>query len=578
MKKNLKKLLAVILALTMVLGVTACGNEKDNIQDETEPSEQVQQIPNPVKCTELGTPLADLRVRQALAHAIDMDTVIEALFYGNGRRAVSFTQPGPWLNPEVQAYDYDPEKAKELLAEAGWPTDYVLDVVYYYDDQLTEDVLRVIGTYWDAVGVKSSFRKLEGDLTAQLWAVPEKPAEDDSAVDWDLAYGAVAALSESEFYNRFASTASNNSHTPPVEGLDELISLAAAAPDEAAQKELYGRIQQILAENLSAIPLYHQDCFIYTSDYLNTGSAVAGNDQFTYDKDILNWTTTREDNTLYTNGGPVEFYSDPTVNPGQYLYQELVFERLLNADSRLNPTDGQLAESYTLSDDGKTAEFILREELLWQDGEPLTAEDVKFTFELYMKCPGANSVLTGVLDALEGAESWKSGKAEDCTGIVIEENKITFRFDEARADALKVFSQWPVLPKHCLENVKPEKLQQSDFWKSPVGSGPYRVGQTEFGDHCILERWEEYRITGDGNIDRVYMAASGETDENLVVWARMDQLDYAWGKSTDEAAAIEQIEGMGAEKVQIPYTRCFFINQYPHESFRAAQETTEPEA
>ena len=195
-----------------------------------------------------------------------------------------------------------------------------------------------------------------------------------------------------------------------------------------------------------------------------------------------------------------------------------------------------------------------------------------------MKCPGANAVLTGVLDALEGAESWKSGEAEDCTGIVIEENKITFRFDEARADALKVFSQWPVLPKHCLENVKPEKLQQSDFWKSPVGSGPYRVGQTEFGDHCILERWEEYRITGDGNIDRIYMAASGETDENLVVWARMDQLDYAWGKSTDEASAIEQIEGMGAEKVQIPYTRCFFINQYPHESFHAAQETTEPEA
>ena len=51
MKKNLKKLLAAILALTMVLGMTACGNEKTNIQDGTEPSEQVQQIPNPVKCT-----------------------------------------------------------------------------------------------------------------------------------------------------------------------------------------------------------------------------------------------------------------------------------------------------------------------------------------------------------------------------------------------------------------------------------------------------------------------------------------------------------------------------------------------
>ena len=570
MRMNIKKLTVLLLVLLLVL--TGCGPEAEA---ETETRGPVSQSrPNLEDCTELGTPLADIRVRQALVHAIDMDTVIEALLQGNGRKAVSFTEPGPWLNPEVAEYDYDPEKAKELLAEAGWPSEYVLDVVYYYDDPLTLDVLNVIGSYWDAVGVKSRFRKIEGDLASQLWLAPENPEEDDARVSWDLAYGAVAALSESEFYGRFASTASNNSHTPPVEGLDERILRAAKAPDEETQKALYGEIQQILAENVLAIPLYHQDCFIYTSDYIDTAAAAAGNDQFAYEKDILNWTTTREDGTLYTDGGPVEYYMDPTVNPGQYLYQELVFERLLKADGQLNPGEGQLAESYTMED--LNLEFTLREDLFWQDGEPLTAEDVKFTFELYMKCPGANSVLTGVLDALEGAEAWKNGDAEACSGITVEENRITFRFAEPQADVLKVFSQWPVLPKHCLEEVKPERLQQDDFWEAPIGSGPYRVEETVFGEYCILQRWEDYRIAGEGNVEKIYMAASGETDENLVLWAQLDQLDYAWGKSTDEAAAIAEIEGIQARKVQIPYTRCFFINKYPHESYHLQQEAAEP--
>ena len=571
MKRFLKKIIVGLLAAAMVL--TGCAADRSREETSELPS-VIQPVTDPVDCTDLGTPLADVRVRQALACAIDMDTVIEALFYGNGRKAAAFTQPGPWLNPEVQACEYDPERAKELLAEAGWPSDYVLDVVYYYDDQLTLDVLHVIGSYWDAVGVKSSFRKLEGDLAAQLWLAPENPEEDDSRVTWDLAYGAVAALSESEFYGRFASGATNNSHTPPVDGLDELLAQAVRTQDEAVQKELYGKIQQIFAQQVPAITLYHQDCFIYTSDYLDTAGAVAGNDQFAYEKDILNWTTTREDRTLYTNGGPVEYFSTPEVNPGQYLYQELVFERLVNADSGLNPTDGLLAESYTVSEDGRRAEFILRDDLLWQDGEPLTAEDVKFTFELYMRCPGANSVLSDVLDGLEGADAWKNGDAEECVGIVAEGNQVTFLFEETRADMMKVFSQWPVLPKHCLEDTDPEKLQQDDFWRSPVGSGPYRIGETVFGEYCILERWDGYRIAGEGNIDRVYMGASGETDADLVLRAQTDRLDYAWGKSTDEAAAMAELEGIRAEKVQIPYTRCFFINQYPHES-HYRQETAE---
>ncbi len=560
MKNNVKRMVAVVLAVVLIQGLAACDGANAPKQEATLSTEAVQSQPNRGKCTELGTPLADLRVRQALLAAIDLDTIIEALLYDSGEKAEAFGLPG--TTPDGAALEYNPEKAKELLAEAGWPSEYVLDVVYCDDDPLTVDVLNVIGSYWEAVGVKAQFRKLEGDVAAQLWTAPEDPHKDDSAVEWDLAFDAVMPLTESEYYSGFASHASHNSHTPPQEGLDEGI--------EAGD---YDRVRQLLAEYVLAIPLYHQDCYLYTSDHI--GSATAGNDRFAYEKDILNWTTDREDNTLYTNGGPVEFYCDPVENPGLYLYQELIFERLVNADGQLNPTEGALAESYTVSDDGLTVEFILREDAMWQDGQPLTAEDVKFTFELYMRCPDTNSLLSGLLNKLVGAGAFIDWKEETCTGITVEENKVTFVFEEVAADALTVFSQWPVLPKHCLEFADPETLQQHRFWKEPIGSGPYRVAETVMGEYALLERWEEYRRIGEGNIDRIYMAASGETDADLALRADRDMLDYAWGASPDDAASVGQMEGMQVTPMQAPYLRCFYINQFPHESYYGAAEITE---
>lgn len=567
MKQSKIRLLALLLAFLMLL--TGCGSGKTPEQEPIQVPAAVPEAARQPKCTELGTPLADVRVRRALAHAIDMDTVLETLFYEYGEKTGDF-------DGVLEPVSYDPQLSKELLAQAGWPSDYVLDVVYYHDDQQTEDFLAVVGSYWEAVGVKAEFRLLEDDLVSQLW---KRPVGEESSVEWDLAYGAVAALTAGEVYGRFASDATNNSHTPEIPGLDDLLEQASATADSGKRADFYRQVRSMLAEHQAFIPLLHQNCFVYTSNHLKMPGVTHGNDQFSYDKNILNWTTDREDKTLYTDGGPDEFFSYPVVNPGLYLYQELLFERLIGADSSLNPTYGQLAESYTLSEDGKSLEFILRDKLLWHDGQPLTAEDVKFTFELYMQCPGANAVLTEVLENLEGAQAFLNGDAEECSGIIAEEKKVTFRFETAPVDMLAVFSQWPVLPKHCLEKAAPERLQQNKFWKNPVGSGPYKVAEAETGRPCVLERWDGYRETGEGNIEKIVMRPSGETDGNLVALAQRDLLDYAWGKSTDDAVCMKAVEGMTVTEVDASYTRCFFVNQFAHESAvakRAAEAATEP--
>ena len=514
---------------------------------------------------DLGTPLADVRVRQALAYAIDMNAIVDSLFEGKAEVAKSFTAPGDWLNAGIPVYEYNPEKAKELLKEAGWPSDYTLDVVYYYDDQQTVDLMTIIGQYWQEVGVKAQFRKLEGDLAAQLWVPPADMEKGPSAVKWDLAYAAVAALAESEFYNRFASTASNNSSVPKQEGLDEMIAASNATMDVGEQKEAFYKIQQFVAENELAMPLYHQVCFIYTSDKLDTAGSAFGNDQFSYEKNILDWKIDRDDRTMYTNGGPQEFFWYPMVNPGYMINTELVFDKLINADSSLNPTDGMLAESYKVSEDDKSIEFVLRDGLKWHDDEPLTAEDVKFTLELMLRTPGTNAVASEVMKAIQGAQDFLDGKTDNLEGVVIDGSKITVNFDTVSANALAVFSQWPILPKHCLENASPETIQQDQFWQKPIGSGPFKVDEVVLNNYATLKRWDGYYKTGTGNIETIYMFASGENDSNLVKNAGAGKIDYAWSKSTDDAKAIESMDGMKVSTANIRYTRCFYINQFPHE-------------
>lgn len=513
----------------------------------------------------LGTPLADVRVRQALTYAIDLETIVDTLFDGKADVAQSFTAPGDWLNAGIPTYEYDPEKAKALLAEADWPANYTLDVVYYYDDQQTVDLMTVIGQYWSDVGVKAQFRKLEGDLASQLWVPPLNPATDSSAVKWDLAYAAVAALTESEFYNRFASDASNNSSVPPQDGLDDMIDRANSTMDTDGQKAAFAEIQNFVAENVLAMPLYHQMCFIYTSDKLDTAGSAFGNDQFSYEKNILDWTTTRADNTLYTNGGPEEFFWYPLVNPGYMINTELVFDKLINADENLNPGEGMLAESYTVSEDALSIEFVMREGLKWHDGEDLTADDVKFTIELMLRSPGTNAVASDVLKNITGAQEYIGG-ADDLTGVVVDGNTVTINFDAISANALQVLSQWPILPQHCLQNADPNALQQDAFWQKPIGSGPFMVDEVVLNNYATLKRWDGYYKTGTGNIEKIHMFASGENDSNLVRNAEAGNIDYAWSKSTDDCKAIEAMSNMTVHEANIRYTRCFYINQFPHEA------------
>lgn len=548
----MKKMFALLLALCMVLTLAACGAKTEAPAAPAAPADKPAQGGDaPAANTGVGgtaypNPLQDVRVRQALWYAIDMDAIVEGLWDNTVVAAKKSLVPeGTWQADGLTEYSYNPELAKQLLAEAGWDGSYTLKAVYYTANLL--DTITAIQGYWQAVGVNMEFNLLTDNLTVLLWT--PSPDGIHSAVDWDLAFAGTNALTLGEFYNRHHSTAANNSTVLWNDELDALIDTAKVAVTTEDQKAAYDAIQVYENEQATVIPLFYIPSWVVTSDKLDMAGNVPGNDQFFYQKNILDWTIDRPDNTLYTNTGAVNFLEHPATNPALFWHQELVFDRLLNADASLTPTDGLLAETYEVSEDGKTITFTIREGITWHDGTPFTPEDVKWTFEYYPTIPGANTVMTDVIN--------------DAASITVEGNNVIFTFNNPQPNALTVFSQWPVLPKHLLEKVTPENFAADTFWQAPIGTGPFKVETVKLGEYTTLVRNADYFLTGTGNIEKIYMYPSTDAgDTNLITNAQAGNIDYAFCK---DSAQVQQLKGMAGYKVDtvnVTFPRYIFINMF----------------
>ena len=544
----MKKLVTLLLAACMLLTLAACGQSGTTpapAATTAAPAGDNATAAEPA-APAYTNPLQDVRVRQALWYAIDMDAIVEGLWENNVVAAhKSLVPEGTWQADGLTEYTYNPELAKQLLAEAGWDSSYTLKAVYYTGNLL--DTITAIQGYWAEVGVKMEFQLLTDNLTVQLWT----PSADGktSAVDWDLCFAGTNALTLGELYNRHHSTAPNNSTVLPDPTLDALIETAKVAVTTADQKAAYDAIQVYENENVEVIPLFYIPSWVITSKHLDMAGNAVGNDQFSYTKNILDWNIDRADKTMYTNTGAVNALEHTATNPGLFWHQEIVFDRLLNADTSLTPTDGSLAESYEVSEDGKTITFTIRDGVKWHDGQDFTADDVAWTFKYYPTVPGANAVMTDVMN--------------DAASITVDGNKVVFQFNNPQPNALTIFSQWAVLPKHCLENVAPENFAADTFWQKPIGTGPFKVETVKLGEYTILTRNEDYFVPGTGNIEKIYMYPSTDAgDENLITNAKADKIDYAFCKDSSQVQQFHSMDGFDVQTVNVTFPRYIFINMF----------------
>ena len=144
-----------------------------------------------------------------------------------------------------------------------------------------------------------------------------------------------------------------------------------------------------------------------------------------------------------------------------------------------------LAESYDLSDDGKTYHFTLRDGVVFSDGTPLTAKDVKFTFERILTLP--DSAQTDYAIPIDGAQDLLDGKADSLKGITVEDDH---NFSITLSEPYAGFLASLATPSASIYSEKIVTEAGDDFGVLPektLGTGPYIVTEWTRGSGLKFE-------------------------------------------------------------------------------------------
>jgi len=211
-----------------------------------------------------------------------------------------------------------------------------------------------------------------------------------------------------------------------------------------------------------------------------------------------------------------------------------------------NPFAPSLAESWSLSDDGLVYEFVLRKGITFHNGEMITAEDVKFSFDRY-----------------RGSSS-KALKDRVASVEVPDSQHVVFRLKEPWPDFLTFYASatgaaW-VVPKKYLEQVGDE-----GFKKTPVGAGPYKFVSFTPGVELTLEAVDTY-WRKKPSVKRLVFKAIPEEATRLAALKR-GEVDIAYSIRGELAEDLQHSAGLTLKPtvIQAPFW-LYFADQWDPKS------------
>jgi len=203
--------------------------------------------------------LKDVRVRQALAYAIDRGPIIHYLLHDFARPAYSILPPESWAyDPDIPHYAYDPERARRLLDQAGYPAAggarFHLTMKTSTEEG-TRLLAAVLQQQLREVGVALDIRTFE---FATFFADVTRGAYQVHSLRW-VGGNENPDIFEYVFHSSKFSPHGANRTFYANPRVDVLIDQARSEPNEKTRKVLYSEIQEVLAEDLPYIDLWYQD-------------------------------------------------------------------------------------------------------------------------------------------------------------------------------------------------------------------------------------------------------------------------------------------------------------------------------
>ncbi len=211
------------------------------------------------------TPLTDVKVRRAINHAVNVDEIVQKVLGGMAVRTPAGTNPMAFgFDPAIKPYAFDPEAAKKLLAEAGFPNGFEVTMNTYAGSIVSVDqVAQATMGYLAKVGIKvkprhfadvgqylANFRgsKLDG-MTMASWGY-------NSVFDSDFIYYIHFHAGQPYAYNT-------------AKEMDQWLDEARSTVDPKKRQEFYSRFQRFIVDQAYWVPMYAQFTIEAASNKLN---------------------------------------------------------------------------------------------------------------------------------------------------------------------------------------------------------------------------------------------------------------------------------------------------------------------
>lgn len=204
-------------------------------------------------------PFTKLAVRQAVAHAIDREALVGALLKGKSQVISSACFPSQFgCEQDVTSYEYDPEKARALLAEAGYPDGFATDFYAYRN----RDYAEAISSFLNAVGIETNFNML------QYSALRELRMKEGSPVSFQT-WGSYSINDTSAITSQFFKFGSLDDSRD--EEVKEWLDIADSSTDPETRKEYYSKALKKIADQAYWVPMFSYNTnYVFNNDVTYT--------------------------------------------------------------------------------------------------------------------------------------------------------------------------------------------------------------------------------------------------------------------------------------------------------------------
>ena len=209
-------------------------------------------------------PLNDIRVRKAINYAIDKQAIIDVILNGNGKIATSPIAPGVFgFTDKTKNYEYNVEKAKELMKEAGYENGFTTSILVFSGEANTQTA-EIVQAYLKEIGIDLKIEIVE---VSAYWDMTERGVHNLFLGSWgvvtgDADYGLYA------MYHSSAKGGAGNRDFYENEKVDELLDKAKTEIDPETRKKLYEEAQILIVNDAPDVMLYNRNLTVGAQKYI----------------------------------------------------------------------------------------------------------------------------------------------------------------------------------------------------------------------------------------------------------------------------------------------------------------------